>query len=331
MLEDKVRRFGNYVLKRPLGHGALGAVYLAQDAANRRPVALKVLSATFASNGDYARSFLSEARLATQLHHPSIVAVYDYGREGNQYYLAMEYVDGKSCKAKIAEKGRLPWREAVQIAIQVAEGLKAAAAQGIIHRDIKPENVLIDSEGRARITDLGLAKEVDVSTPLPSDTSLGTPDYMSPEQVNNSETVDFRSDIYSLGATLFHMVCGKAPYTGHSAYEVMVKHVAADLPSPLKYVPALPREVCDVMRKMMAGAPQDRYASYDELIADLKALLAGQPVAASQFRDESMLSANGSTANDVAQRRHRKLAWVAVVVVPALLILGAVIYLLVVR
>ena len=328
MPEDKARRFGNYVLKRPLGHGALGTVYLAEDVASHRRVALKVLSATFAGNGEYTRSFLTEARLATQLHHPSIVSVYDYGRERGHYYLVMEYVDGESCKIRLATKGRFPWREAAQIAVEVAEGLKAAAAQGIIHRDVKPENILLDSQGRARIADLGLAKEVDVPTPLPSDTSLGTPDYMSPEQVNNSETVDFRSDIYSLGATLFHMVCGKAPYTGHSAYEVMVKHVVADLPSPLKYAPDLPRDLCDVMRKMMAGSPEDRYASYDELISDLQALLTGQPVVASQFRDHSMLSPNGSTANGTPHRHSRKLLWVAVAVVPALAVLAAVVYLL---
>jgi serine/threonine-protein kinase len=296
----------------------MGQVFLAQDEVNHRPVAVKVLSAGLAANGDYTSAFLTEARLASQINHPSIVSVYDYGREGGNFYLAMEYVDGPSCKALIAERGRFGWREAMGIAAHVAEGLQAAARQGIIHRDIKPENILLDSSGRARITDLGLAKEVDAITPLPSDTSLGTPDYMSPEQVSNSETVDFRSDIYSLGATLFHMVCGKAPYTGRSAYEVMVKHVSAPLPSPLKYVPDLPREVCDVMRKMMANSPQDRYQSYDELIADLQALLAGQPVSATAFADESMLSPNGSSQNGARQGRSKKLILVAAVAVPVL-------------
>ncbi len=117
---------------------------------------------------------------------------------------------------------------------------------------------------------------------------------MSPEQVNNSEEVDFRTDIYALGASLFHMVCGKAPYTGRSAYEVMVKHVSATLPTPKKYVPDLPHEVADVMRKMMARDPEDRYQSYEELIADLKALLAGAPVKAEKFDEESMLARNGN-------------------------------------
>jgi serine/threonine protein kinase len=192
----------------------------------------------------------------------------------------------------------------------VAEGLRSAYRQGIIHRDIKPENILIDARGRARIADLGLAKEMDAIEPLPSDTSLGTPDYMSPEQVANSETVDFRSDIYSLGATLFHMVCGRAPYTGRSAYEVMVKHVSADLPSPLKYVPELPVPVRDVMRKMMARDPDDRYASYDELISDLWALQQGKPVKAAEFDNESMLSGNGAP-QEVSPSTADRVVWAA--------------------
>jgi serine/threonine-protein kinase len=332
MQEHRVRKLGGYVLRRMLGHGAMGTVYLAEDEVHHRPVAVKVLSPTSAGNGNYAASFLSEARIASQINHPNIVSVYDYGRENGHYYLAMEYVDGQSCKAKIIRDGRIPWREAIGIAVQVAGGLKAAAEQGIIHRDIKPENILLDSSGRVRITDLGLAKDVNVITPLPSDTSLGTPDYMSPEQVNNSETVDFRSDIYSLGATLFHMICGKAPYTGRSAYEVMVKHVYSSLPSPLKYVSDLPLEVYDVLRKMMAGAPEARYQSYDELIADLEALLAGQPVRAREFADESMLGTNGVDDSRVEEcGRRKKLVWVAIVAASVLCGVGLLVYFLVVH
>lgn len=330
MPETKARRLGNYVLKRPLGQGSMGSVYLAEDETHHREVALKVLSAGIAANGKYTRRFLTEARLATQLHHPNIVGVYDYGVDNGHYFLAMEYVDGPNCKARVIREGPFEWRDAIAIAIQVAEGLHAAAKQGIIHRDVKPENIVIDSDGNARITDLGLAKEVDVLEPMPSDTSLGTPDYMSPEQVNNSETVDHRSDIYALGATLFHMVCGRAPYTGRSAYEVMVKHVAAALPSPLKYVPDLPQPVCDVMRKMMAQDAEDRYQDYELLIADLKALLADRPVVASDFDDESMLSLNGSSQNS-ARPRAGKLLWVALACVPVLGGIGVLVYLFVLQ
>jgi serine/threonine-protein kinase len=314
----------------------MGAVYLADDEANHRKVALKVLPAGVAGNGEYSRRFLTEARLATELDHPNIVRVWDYGHERGHYYLAMEYVEGLSCKAKVLQEGTLEWRDAVAICIQVAEGLAAAAERGIIHRDIKPENILLDADGRARITDLGLAKEVGAAEPLPNDTSLGTPDYMSPEQVSNSETVDLRSDIYALGATLFHMVCGKAPYTGRSAYEVMVKHVSAPLPSPLKYAPDLPLEARDVMRKMMARDPDDRYQGYPELIADLKALLAGQPVLASHFHDESMLGTNGANgsglaAHAAAARPASSLPWAVVAALPILAGFGVLVYLLLSR
>ena len=328
MSTTKTREFGPFVLKRLLGHGGIGTVYLAQQDDAGEEIAVKVLPKSAAANGQYAKQFLTEARLAKHLDHPNIIHILGYGRQEGRYYLAMEYVDGESCKARISKAGRLGWREAVEITIQAAEGLAAAAAKGIIHRDIKPENLLIDKAGRVRISDLGLAKEMGKIEPLPSDTSLGTPDYMSPEQVNNSETVDFRSDIYALGASLFHMVCGKAPYTGRSAYEVMVKHVSANLPSPRKYAPDLPKQVCDVMRKMMARDPDDRYQSYDGLIVDLRALLAGESVAAQEFEDESMLGSNG-VANGHAHRSAR-LVWVAVGL-PLVLGVGGLLYLFVLR
>ena len=329
MPETKARRFAGYILRSVLGHGSMGIVYLAESESTHKTAALKILSTTVGTKREYARRFLTEARLATQLDHPNIVKVHDYGVDRGHYFITMEYVDGPNCKARIAEKGPFPWREAVEMAIHAAEGLHAAAREGIIHRDIKPENIIIDSEGRARITDLGLAKEADVMEPMPKDTSLGTPDYMSPEQVNNSETVDFRSDIYSLGATLFHMITGRAPYTGHSAYEVMVKHVSAKLPSATRYVPDLPREVGDVMRKMMARNPDDRYQDYDSLIGDLKALLADKPVMASTFDDESLLGKNGANGNGAqAAARSRKLLWVAAAVLPLLGAIGALVYLM---
>ncbi|MFO7957587.1 MAG: serine/threonine-protein kinase [Candidatus Brocadiia bacterium] len=322
------KRFGSYRLEELIGHGVMGAVYLAEDEETGERAAVKVLPASIATNGEYTRRFVNEARLAEQLDHPNIVRVKDFGQENGHYYLAMEYVDGESCRAKISRRRRIPWPEAVDVAIQVAHGLAAANRQGIIHRDIKPENILMNGDGSARIADLGLAKEEGSMEPMPSDTSLGTPDYMSPEQVNNSETVDFRSDIYSLGATLFHMICGKAPYTGRSAYEVMVKHVSSELPSPHRYVPDLPAEVCDVMRKMMAQDPDDRYQSYEELLGDLEALRAGEPVAARAFDKDSLLGRNG------ASRGLHALSWLwhhPRVSVPGALLIAVALYLLLAR
>ncbi len=320
-----VKRFGRYRLDRLIGHGGMGAVYLAEDEQTGEAAAVKVLPASLAANAEYIRRFENEARLAEQLDHPNIVRVEAFGKENGHYYLAMEYVNGSSCRAVISRRRRIPWPEVVRIAIQVARGLAAAARQGIIHRDIKPENLLMDEDGAVRIADLGLAREEGSIEPMPSDTSLGTPDYMSPEQVNNSETVDFRSDIYSLGATMFHMICGKAPYTGRSAYEVMVKHVTSELPSPLRHVPGLPEQVCDVMRKMMAQDPDDRYQSYEELVEDLEALLAGRPVKAREFDRQSLLARNGVSHGLVLLKwlwRH------PYVTVPAMLLAGLGAYLL---
>jgi len=321
---DDSRRIGSFRLRHMIGQGTAGVVYLAEEEDTGQKVALKVLPGSAAANGEYTRRFLNEARLAQQVDHPNVVRVRDFGQDNGRYYLAMEHVEGESCKAKLMREGRLDPYEAVQITLQVAEGLAAALQQGIIHRDIKPENILIDKDGRVRIADLGLAKKQGVIEPQPGDTSLGTPDYMSPEQVNNSESVDFRSDIYSLGATLFHLVSGKAPYTGGSAYEVMVKHVNSSVPSIHAHVPDLPQGFCDVMREMMAQHPDDRYQSYEELIGDLRALLAGGPVTAQRFDKESLLRKNGNggrTEGGANLRRYLAIALAALSLICLLFLL----------
>jgi serine/threonine-protein kinase len=190
----------------------------------------------------------------------------------------------------VERQGKLDWRRATEITAQVAEGLEYAASKGIIHRDVTPGNIILDADGTARITDLGLAKETaaDVTGLTRSGASLGTPYYMSPEQINSARDVDFRADIYSLGATLYHMVCGTVPYTG-TTFEVMTKQVRQPLPSPKMHTPELPDALCDVLRKMMAKAPEDRYANYDQLKKDLGNLLEGKRVSAEGFSDQSMV------------------------------------------
>jgi serine/threonine-protein kinase len=221
--------------------------------------------------------------------------------------MVMEYVDGPSCRARINRQGKLPWRDAADIASQAARGLAEGLRNGVIHRDVKPANILIDERGEVRVADLGLAIHQDGVADLglavhqdegadlglavhqdegadlglaaqrgsepaePRGSCAGTPEYMSPEQIE-SRPVDFRSDIYSLGATLFHMVCGSPPYTGRSAYEVMRQHLSGPLPPPRDYTPELPPRLVGAIEKMLAREPEDRYQSYEELIADLEAL-----------------------------------------------------------
>ena len=297
--EEHPTSYGKCEVERLLGEGGMGAVYLGKHKTLGIPVAIKVLPRYLdIKDPEYARRFFREARLAAQMNHPNIVKVIDSGTEGNHHYLVMEYVDGPTCREKVEKEGKLPWREAVDIVRQAAAGLEHAASKGIIHRDVTPDNIMLASDGSARLTDLGLAKEAaaDRTGVTRTGASLGTPYYMSPEQINSARDVDFRSDIYSLGAALYHIVCGHVPYSG-STFEVMTKHVREALPSPKKHVPDLPDAFCDVVRKMMAKSPDNRYQSYGELRQDLQNLLDGKDVMAAGFMDESMVTEGVSLAS----------------------------------
>jgi serine/threonine protein kinase len=292
--DDIPETVGPCRIEKKIGEGGMGSVYLGRHKTLDIPMAVKVLPKHIdLKDPEYSQRFSREAKIAARLRHPNMVQVHDYGVEGGYYYLIMDYVEGPTCSVEVQEKGKLPWRQAVQIASGIARGLEYAAGKGIIHRDVTPGNIIIDADGTPRITDLGLAKEAasDATGLTRSGASLGTPYYMSPEQINSARDVDFRTDIYSLGATLYHMVCGQVPYTG-TTFEVMTKQVREPLPSPKDHVPDLPEELCDVIRKMMAKAPADRYQTYDELQADFAALLAGGPVSAAGFRDQSMVNAD---------------------------------------
>ncbi len=292
LTDDLPETIGPCRIEKKIGEGGMGSVYQGRHKTLDIPLAVKVLPKHIdLKDPEYSQRFSREARIAARLRHPNLVQVHDYGVEGQYYYLVMDYVPGPTCSQEVQRLGQMDWRKAVEIASQVSEGLEYAASKGIIHRDVTPGNIIIDPDGVARITDLGLAKETaaDATGLTRSGASLGTPYYMSPEQINSARDVDFRTDMYSLGATLYHMVCGKVPYTG-TTFEVMTKQVREPLPSPKEHVPDLPDDLCDVIRKMMAKDPNNRYDSYEELRADLKALLEGEPASAAGFRDQSMVT-----------------------------------------
>ncbi len=303
LTEDTPQAIGQCRIERKIGEGGMGSVYLGRHRALDIPRAIKLLPKHIdLKDPEYSQRFFREARLAARLRHPNLVQVHECGAEEGYYYLIMDYVDGPTCSQLVEQEGRLPWRKAVDIARQVAEGLKYAASKGIIHRDVTPGNIIIDADNTSRITDLGLAKEEAAQTGLTrSGASLGTPYYMSPEQINSARDVDFRTDIYSLGATLYHMVCGTVPYTG-TTFEVMTKQVREPLPSPKVHVPDLPDALCDVLRKMMAKAPANRYASYDALVEDFDNLAHDRPVSAAGFLDQSMVHAQAIPSAAVADR-----------------------------
>ena len=218
---EEPRTYGKCRIEREIARGAASTVYLAWHEALQISVALKVMRKDEAQQApSLSQRVMREAHIAAQLTHPNIIRIYDCGETEDAYYLVLEYIEGKNCHEKLDEDGAFEWREAASIIQQAAEGLRHAHQRGVIHRDLKPQNIMIDGDGNARIADMGLAK---VAAPgKPSETLggdvLGTAYYMSPEQVRQPGEVDFRSDIYSLGATLYRMAVGEPPtLTAHTS------------------------------------------------------------------------------------------------------------------
>jgi len=273
---QRPQRYGRCLIEREIGHGARSTVYLAWHEGLQIPVAVKVMRKEAAPDDElFSERFLREARIAAQLTHPNIVRVYDCGETEDAYYLVLEYIEGESCKDRMSRGAGFDWQSAVRIIREVADGLNYAAKKGIIHRDLKPENIMIDKEGHVRIADLGLAKQVGVgrgSATADGDV-LGTPYYMSPEQVRQPGEVDFRSDIYSLGATLYHMVTGEVPFEAATPFEIMTMHLTEPLVPPQERRHDLPEALSDVVVRTMAKEPQNRYQSYADLLRDLDGLM----------------------------------------------------------
>jgi len=291
MSEKTPAKFGQCQIKSKIGEGAMATVYLAEHTTLQIPVAVKVprfgVHDDDDNNEHYATRFMREARIAARLEHPNIVRVYDAGEQEGHYFMVMAYVQGPTVKAKLEELGPMQWQEALRIGIDVSDALRYAAEQGVIHRDIKPDNIMINPKGQPQIMDLGLAKwSVSVSSDLTQTQDvLGTPYYMSPEQIVNPHKVDLRCDIYSLGATLYHMICGEPPYLGTSVYDVMNRHLRDPVASPKLKVPELPQCVCDMLVRMMAKEPAKRYQSYTDLIRDFNRALNGEQVVAGPSED----------------------------------------------
>ncbi|NLW50929.1 MAG: serine/threonine protein kinase [Candidatus Brocadiaceae bacterium] len=292
MTDAMPEKFGKCKIVKELGHGATAYVYLARHEVLDMPVAVKVLRRGLSERKPhYAERFLREAKMAAWLDHPNIVRVIDCGVEHGHHYMVMDYVDGPNCLRLLGDRpSGMEWREAVEVALQVADALAYAVSRDVIHRDVKPSNIMIDSTGRARVTDLGLAKlTIKGMAALTQELhTVGTPNYMSPEQIKSSSDLDLRADIYSLGASLYHMVCGSPPFNGKTAMEVVAMHVGAPLEPPFRRRPGLPRSLSSVICKMMAKAPGDRYQDYASLTGDLRNLLAGKETSAADFHETAL-------------------------------------------
>ena len=255
----------NYKIIGKLGKGGMATVYKAHELSLNRVVALKVLSPQLSEDKDYIKRFQREAQAAAQLNHPNIVQVYAIGEEKGLYYFAMEYIKGKSLAHIKKEEGVLAPEKAVTIIKQVAEALAEAHGAGLVHRDIKPSNIMIDSLGRAKVTDFGIAYVSHAQTKLTREGSIiGTPEYLSPEQCEG-KTVDQRSDIYSLGVTLYEVLTGKTPYEADTPVSMLMKIVKGDFPPISEVNPNVPASLRDIVAKMMQTDPKKRYANMEEV------------------------------------------------------------------
>src|SRR5438045_9193876 len=221
---------GRYELEELVGSGGMSSVYRAHDRLLERRVALKILHEQFTRDADYVERFRREARAVAQLTHPNIVTVIDRGEQDGRQFNVFEYVDGVNLKELLDEEGPLPVHEAIELGLQVARGLSFARDQGLIHRDVKPQNVLIDGDGRAKVTDFGIARSVDVDGMTITGTIMGTSNYIAPEQARG-QPVDEQTDVYSLGCVLYELLTGEVPYGGDNFVSVAMRHVHDPVPS----------------------------------------------------------------------------------------------------
>jgi eukaryotic-like serine/threonine-protein kinase len=269
---------GRYRIERKLGAGGMADVYLAEDQELGRRVAIKILNGRHANDDQFIERFRREAKNAAALNHPNIVSIYDRGNAEDTYYIAMEFLDGRTLKELIVSRGAAPVNVAIEYARQILSALRFAHRHGIVHRDIKPHNVLVDGEGRVKVTDFGIAR-AGTSQMTETGSIVGTAQYLSPEQARGGE-VDPRSDLYSLGVVLYELLTGKTPFEGDTPVEIAMKHLSNAPQPPSKLRPDIPRELDMVVLRALAKSPDDRYQSADEMEADLERVARGARVSA---------------------------------------------------
>ncbi|HKG44589.1 MAG TPA: Stk1 family PASTA domain-containing Ser/Thr kinase [Gaiellaceae bacterium] len=267
---------GRYRIERKLGAGGMADVYLAEDQELGRRVAIKILNDRHAADDSFIERFRREAKNAAGLSHPNIVSIYDRGEAEGTYYIAMEYLDGRSLKELIVGRGPAPVKLAIDYARQVLSAVGFAHKHGIVHRDIKPHNVLVGQEGRLKVTDFGIARS-GASQMTEVGSIIGTAQYLSPEQARGAP-VDQTSDLYSVGVVLFEMLTGQVPFTGETPLEIAMKHLSEVPRPPSELRPEVPHDLDSLVLRALAKDPSERYQSAEEMDADLARVAEGLPV-----------------------------------------------------
>jgi beta-lactam-binding protein with PASTA domain/tRNA A-37 threonylcarbamoyl transferase component Bud32 len=286
---------GRYRIVRKLGTGGMANVYLAEDEVLGRRVAIKILNDRHAGDDQFVERFRREAKNAASLSHPNIVSIYDRGEAEGTYYIAMEYLDGRSLKELIVARGPAPVNVAIEYARQILAAIRFAHRHGIVHRDIKPHNVLVDAEGRLKVTDFGIAR-AGVSQMTEAGSIIGTAQYLSPEQAKGAP-VDQTSDLYSVGVVLYELLTGVVPFSGDTPVEIAMKHLSSTPEPPSAKRAEVPRELDLIVMRALAKDPADRYQSAEEMDDDLGRVARGAAVSpATEEAATAIISRPPSTA-----------------------------------
>jgi serine/threonine-protein kinase len=265
------KHLGNWQIERVLGRGGMGCVYLARHDDGEQQAAIKILAAELAKDAGFLQRFQREIEALRTLDHPHIVKLYQSGHENGIYYYVMEYVEGKSFQDILEARGRLPWEEVLDAALQICPALKHAHDHGIVHRDLKPPNLLRDRAGAVKLTDFGIAKVFSGTHLTAAGGVVGTAEYLSPEQAAGKPATR-RSDVYSLGVVLYVLLTGRTPFEGESMVELLHKHCYSQFDRPIKIVPEIPRELDEIVCQLLEKAPDDRPTDCGVLGRQLAAL-----------------------------------------------------------
>lgn len=305
--QKTTQQIPGYVIKRKLGAGAMAKVYLARQLSLDRNVAIKVLPGKFNSNAQFIERFYKEGQAAAKLNHTNIVQAYDVGQAGEYHYFIMEYVDGKTVYDEMEKSGKYSESRAIELILQIAQALQHAHEKGFVHRDVKPKNIMITTNGVAKLADMGLARALSDKEAAEAEAgrAFGTPYYISPEQIRGEVNIGPQADIYSLGATFYHMITGQVPFDGENPSSVMHKHLKAEFVPPDHVNPSLSPGISEVVEMMMAKSRRDRYQNCADLISDLKQIQANKtPGIAHKDYDLSGLASGtyieGSAMDDTA-------------------------------